>query len=76
LHALEPREKWCRWRGRKRGDGGARDFLSWHGGESSGSAASHGGDGLRRFMRQHSGKVRVRSGPINDAVHKRAKLTG
>jgi hypothetical protein len=36
LHALEPREKWCRWRGRKGGDGGARAFLSWHGGENSG----------------------------------------
>jgi hypothetical protein len=33
------------------------------------------GSRLRRFLRQRNGKGRVRSGPINDVVHEKAKLT-
>jgi hypothetical protein len=42
---------------------------------SGGSTVSHGGDGLRRFLQQRSGKGRVRSSPIDDVVHERVELT-
>jgi hypothetical protein len=35
-----------------------------------------GGGGLRVDLRQRNGKGRVRSGPIDDAVHERVELTG
>jgi hypothetical protein len=34
-----------------------------------------GGGGLRLDLWQHNEKGRVRSGPIDDAVHERAELT-
>jgi hypothetical protein len=60
--------------------GGYGGSLAWCGDDeaagSSGSVVSHGGDRLWRFLQQCSGKGRVRSGPIDDAVHEREELTG